>query len=564
MKEKNFIIQISYHDVYPDDKVPVVEILKNMSREEFFKIFLRYRSLYLDKDIVSVINSVKENRHWTFGEDLINRVKKHNSERKIKSIAHASIFNVLASRVSMLELLRQEMSIKETHTGKMNFYEGNEIFIKALLLVNDDLFKMDIKYEREETNSQLERIILTNNFSTYGVTSILFDELGIIEMVKFLEFDNFCKRNEQFQGYLNKFLQDYNRRIETSWQYVGVNLLALKHFQDYGSGAKVVGLRERLSPLSKINANEVIPLSENEDYKRFRNTPLIELEQDCYLLTDEKFIIQKVFTSLIFALIPISELSAQTFFGIYDKIFSEKWFFYKFMRKAFKPLRTDAFCEGTIFEKRDKKNIGYPDFYIRVKNSIFIFEHKDIRIPARERMSKDYEVIEKVIYNKFVEYKDKKGKNVPMGVVQLAKNADQILEGNFPFDKFNPKRVRVYPILVTFDGMFNQAGLNTFLNTEFRKKTKGNRYKIADLTVMDINTLVLFYSKFANNIIHLPKNLNAYHDYVNWYAKRVTEPADILKQFISYFDYMRQNYRTSDLRKLLYSYKIGKKFQDSI
>ena len=68
--------------------------------------------------------------------------------------------------------------------------------------------------------------------------------------------------------------------------------------------------------------------------------------------------------------------------------FSERFFFYSLMKRCF-----GLNYSGEELEKALGK--GIPDYYLRYRNRVFVFECKDVQMAAKKKLSGDYETIKK-------------------------------------------------------------------------------------------------------------------------------------------------------------------------
>lgn len=133
---------------------------------------------------------------------------------------------------------------------------------------------------------------------------------------------------------------------------------------------------------------------------------------------------------------------------------------------------------------------GCPDYYLRIGNSIFIFEIKDVLIRADNKTSYNNEELDKEIIKKLVE-KD--------GIGQLINHLDKISRREFRYADYDfinrRKSLKVYPILILNDRIFDTMGFNYKINKYFLKITeerKDFQLKVKDLVVIDVNTLIYF------------------------------------------------------------------------
>ena len=158
----------------------------------------------------------------------------------------------------MLELLRRELSVSPTNNN-MSDLDYHARFIKAILLVNDEIFDIEDLRESDITteNVRIERMLLTNNFSFYSLTGLRDNDLGLMEIIKLLEFCRFCETNNQFNDYLSQYMQQENIK---SAQHYGFKYLAI-YFAFKKSGAySCPTLVNDYQPFNKIQINDIVCL----------------------------------------------------------------------------------------------------------------------------------------------------------------------------------------------------------------------------------------------------------------------------------------------------------------
>ena len=220
------------------------------------------------------------------------------------------------------------------------------------------------------------------------------------------------------------------------------------------------------------------------------------------------FLNEKLFKGLYFKLSEINETLTKSekivdFKSVYCDHISEKKILYSVLDKAF---------AGRYFKLNGTQIKTYgingePDYYIRDRNRILLFESKDILIPADVKTSGDFRKLRLSFRDKLYFSIDKSKKRIkPKAILQLISVVERLLR-NQDFVKFdnelNSKSLNIYPILVLHDNLFNAAGLNKLINFWFNKELeklskKGlNIKKVRPLTVIDIDTLI--FNKEAIN-----------------------------------------------------------------
>lgn len=558
--EYKFQVQLGYHDIYPNAAIPSInDLLCQLSRKRFIDMFTDFRENYINIDIREVIDKICSKGDWPYGRQLKKEVQQYIDKQCSLHPEIEKGRNILICDVTLLELLRQEFAVQSSATPPSE-QKSLELFCQAILLINDKIFDLsNVNDEelqellKEHDDQWMEQILLANNFSFYSFTGVQAKLLALSELVKYMELCQFCRENADYSNYMQQFLTTHNI-ASTHWY--GYKNLAI--YNAYNKHRDVpLKLTDDYAPDYKMNINEIISLKDNQDYIAFRDRPLLECMPNHYLLINYIFLIQKIYSSVVFQLMKASGLKPQQFFGDYDKRFSEEFLFYHFMQCIFGNINNAVCITGKQMEEQHLIK-GEPDYYVRIKNSIFVFEHKDVRIKADLRMAREYKSIRNTLFSKFVKVRQSNGKESKLGVSQLADNVQRILQKEFPFDKdYNSNRVTIYPILVIADSQFNQHGINSLLAREFRDITNNFGKYVSELTVIDMNTLILFSEKLSNGKIRFADSINQYHNYLRHYKSLIRKNGinGLFDRFISYADFMLQLYPKYKLRKLLNEFR---------
>lgn len=156
-----------------------------------------------------------------------------------------------------------------------------------------------------------------------------------------------------------------------------------------------------------------------------------------------------------------------------------------------------------------------PDYYVRNGNYIYLFEAKDILVKKEVKTSFDFSLIEEEFKEKlFYSPKNKKKK----AVLQLLNSLKKILKNEFTFDNgLKPEKARIYPIIILQDTLYNVPGLNYMVNLWFFEELLKLEYeninidKVKPLTIIDIDTFILYSSYFKKNNVKLHTLIDDYH-----------------------------------------------------
>ena len=191
--------------------------------------------------------------------------------------------------------------------------------------------------------------------------------------------------------------------------------------------------------------------------------------------------------------------------------FSERFLFYSLMKKCFGLNYVNY--SGEELEKALGK--GMPDYYLRRRNKIFVFECKDVQMAAKKKLSGDYETIKKAIFEKYVANSKGHAKGIGQLANVIVEKLPSILR---EVDKSAPNSVIfVYPVIVYFDDCFDVEGPNYLLNKEFQRiiseKNVTADYEVKDVVMVNIEQLMRLENFFAAEKLDLAYLINSYIEY---------------------------------------------------
>jgi hypothetical protein len=340
-----------------------------------------------------------------------------------------------------------------------------------------------------------------------------------IQFLKSLYFFKFCENNETFKNYLNIFLNEYKLK---NWQEYMSNIskIYIRKFDSKRNSWSMV-VKEDFKELQNFLSQFCVDIENFEtklDFMSLRNTPILKTEGDEYIQLNLNFLIDKIYQGIQFDFAKVlvknkatynSKLIKNTiqFNSIYGDVFTESGLFYKVMEYAF----------GKSATKRmtgiEMKNIitAEPDYYIRDKSKIFLFEYKNVLLSARVKNSHNADHIIEEVLKKWV----KNENGAPKGVSQIVNSINNLLDGGFDkLDMIDTKNCTIYPILIFEDHCMNTPGINHILNLEFRKiileKNLPLQHKIKDIVALDLNTLVQYQELFRNSKFKLSSCITEY------------------------------------------------------
>jgi hypothetical protein len=341
----------------------------------------------------------------------------------------------------------------------------------------------------------------------------LFRFLADNQKIKFLA-DRFCKYYEikdpkEYFGMLLPLLRDISAKKQEG--FFEFNLTKDEQYE------KSLSFIDKLA-IQKYNA------ADDLDYKSIRSQPFVQLEENKYRITHPLFFTDKIFKGVFFDLSRLNNEAPaneriKEFRSFYGTEFSERFVFYEIMKYSFKK----RYIQFTGKDFEEMKLDGRSDYYIRNSNSIFLFECKEVLINASIKENGISKDLEAEFQKKFIA----DGKN-PKAIRQLVNNITFIINEKNDFDRnYKVKNIKIYPILILHDVMFESAGFNYLLNFWFTQEIESLRQlnkempTIKPLIVLGIDTLILISDLLRDNKITLKEVLEEYYKSTKFNPKRV-------------------------------------------
>lgn len=359
-----------------------------------------------------------------------------------------------------------------------------------------------------------------------------------IQFIKAIYFFRFCEQDEVFIDYLNIFLAEYNL---SSWHDYLMNLLQLylrkfEQLQTPSVTEVTDDHPEIINFLSELSI-DVNSFKSDIDFLGIRNKPIYALNRNQYLFLNLNFLVDKIYQGIQFdfARVLVSKSAefkgkpiknVPQFLAIFGEKFSESGLFYSVMNYVFGKSGYILHSGESIIEFFEE---GEPDFYIRDKGKIYLFEFKNVYLGTQLKHSKDFETIRDGIFEKFVENKNGK----PKGVTQLVSTIQKLRNGEFEkFDHFDYRNVIIYPVIVYVDFSFNLVGVNYLLNREMRRRIEEtkipNQGNIKGLVMIDLDSLIKFQDLFREKKLKINHCFNNYLEYVR---RGYIDPLDKISTF---------------------------------
>ncbi|MUU78454.1 hypothetical protein [Winogradskyella endarachnes] len=484
------IQRLEFEDVFPEEeKQEVLFYLKNISRETLLKSigFFNTNNLPNFDNFFSSPEIAKD-----IYDRIVDYSKKNGIKNKPETVSkHASL------KLSELILSNRKELLEDNENSSIDEDEIN--LFKAFLVVNREINK---NQNLESTsNSNFEKLVdfsVIFNFPLSDLAIFENDDLEFLKLiyttlvkVEFL-FD-FLNSEPEFENLKAHLIASFNTDNEEDFfkemKYLFGKLLELKTSNNY-----IFKVEDENSEkfLTSMTSDDILT---DEDFTYIKINPIYKIEEHTYSIVNYFYVIDKFYRSSKFKIKEIYESDSDlkskygNFFNFFNKEFSENFLMKKVLDEIFhKPYFTKK-------PESDTELPGEPDYYLRHNNNIFVFENKDVLIAKAVKASADIEKINETLKIKFLG-----DENHKVGIGQLINTIEEILEKKFRFDSYvnSKNNLKIYPILLVHDRIFQTLGINYRLNSwyleslEERLSDKFNLSNIKSLTVIDIDTIILW------------------------------------------------------------------------
>ncbi|WP_462267670.1 hypothetical protein [Mucilaginibacter sp.] len=335
----------------------------------------------------------------------------------------------------------------------------------------------------------------------------------VLQFLKVYYFFKFCETNDDYGGYLNLFLESLSLPSYKSylWKLISpyLNLQVsdeptpIMHFE---------GDEQFLSFYSRMAINDKATI--DRDYKSLRTFPLFRLSEHKFLFLDFRFFVDKLYNGFLFDFSERVGLSFPKLKKGLGNHFSEPVLFYSIMHNCFEGYGN---INLTGEQLKEKLKEAEPDYYIRHRNDIFLFEFKDILVSSDVKYADGIDKVKDGLLDKLE--KDTKGKR--KGITQLLNSIKQIKTGVYAdreIDCSPADGASVFPIIVHTDISLEAYGVNYFLNQRMKELKQMDGVLtdgIQNLTMIHLDNLLLLQDHFKSGKLELGDCLKSYHKYIS-------------------------------------------------
>jgi hypothetical protein len=409
----------------------------------------------------------------------------------------------------------------------LNIQSTNYLF-QLYLLFNDDVldcYEKAVKsVENYEGVDKIQRMLLAMTFPQADFFNADYFQVVNTQMYKAIKLLDYISTNPDYQTLFAKFLNDYycSSKEEYFKSIASAVVLPLMNKKPGWSNLKLLEgntyYKDRLF-IEKITVeSNDTKLYEQNDYLSLRSRPLFKISEGEYRVIYDLFLIKKIYNGLLFLLSDLvnsdKQLFKRNFLGSIRNEFSEGILVYEILQSIY------SLYNMVQFNGNEFKAVGLqrePDYYIRNEHTILLFESKDFYIPGEIKLSYDFNKIEAEL----------KKDRLDKAVKQLIKNIERVLSKEMILDtSYDVNKISILPIIVVHDSLYSAAALNCWVNYWFedglrtlQQRTLLKHFdfsKVLPLTVVEIDTLIIYEKHFKRGEINFESLLYNYQNFVSF------------------------------------------------
>lgn len=489
------IVRLEFNHIFSniENKKDTINYLKNVSRYTLENIigFLTTNPLPNFDNFFS--DEVTQKK---ISEKVIAHCKANNYTIKpelITTEGSLTIAEIILSNKK--ELILNNILEEDRDRDEMNLF-------KAFLVTNEKLPRSE-KITLSSTTENIEKyaeMMISMKFSSCDLGVFEDDDVELIKLIyvssyKFEQLLAFLNSNKDYEYLLKELCQFFKQEtIESLKTQVDLLLIQVLLFRVRKSYKFHVENKDTINFLNSLISEEIIV---DGDFLNLRNFPIYKIDENTFSIINPFFVLDKFTISIKFFLkesfIRKNNLkpSDRKFFNFYNKLFSEFFLMKNLLNNIFSKK---YFIKHNLLESENKK----PDYYLRYGKDIFIFEYKDSLIAKDIKTSGNIEKILETLIGKYlINPKNKKR----IGIGQIINHIEAIVNYNFLYDNEieKKKKYNIFPILLLSERTLEIPGINFIFNIWFKNNLSYDNafFKVKDLVVMDIDSLIFFEEYFT-------------------------------------------------------------------
>lgn len=539
-----------YQDFYDDGMTPPVDYLRGIDKEWLVTSICHWISVdSFDSFSMSAYNGMRvlfqDYMHDSEVKQLFARLKATEGQ-------FHGFFHTLINHGALYVLLKKVLMLDNTE-GDKDTLDAMQGLFKAVLAENSLEMEYDatlLKDLGKYGELQNAAIMIQQDLLNLGRFGENVNELSRMQMMKMLALGAYANRKGSDIGAaFDRIIKD--KGIDGQFSMLLAMLMPLQVYKDVGGFREglIVLMRqdyEKLDALRLWNLFEasvkdrfidmgnreqitsIIGQKEEHEIDCFRSHPVIRLLSGDYLIVSQHLYAHLLFDGLKEEVLKQLENSAgKNYRSVLATDFSEKSLFVKAMYSFGRDKRI-KYIDDSGF----RKGIAAPDFVVKTRHDVFIFESKDLKMRRGMEDGTDIDRVMTFMDEQLNKKKDNKKGN--KGLTQLVQFMEEYFQGDFPdvygcSKKPVKENMRVHPILVMSNRLFSVRGVNYVLQHKLNERIdeseilRQRKKQIEGLIVMDLDMMMflasakggftLFRNMMSSYLTQLRKGQQDYHEY---------------------------------------------------
>ncbi len=463
---------------------------------------------------------------------------------------------IIFSHKYTLELIQKELKKhrKIAYEEKELSRQQQKNLFKAYLLIIEDV---NSKIRTHYGNEKLPWTELYRNYNwRLRINQIDLSKTKQLnyELLRGIALFKFLSENEKTKEAMEIFLKKTNKKNGSD--YIRSIEKVLKTITDTSFKYPLLEYHKDFLNNFCVDPND---FERQKDFVALRAKPLFKVRPNLYAVINWNFLVDKLYTGLLFDFYKKSEIKSFpkfiNFKSFLGKDFSEKFLIAPILDKCLGQNK-----HAVKFSDYNDKE-GYPDFYYREGKYLFLFEIKDNLMSKEIIDSHNYEQLIKNIERNFIKSKSK-GKKQLKGISQIFNQLKDLNENCYPEDNFVEKRIKtrnlvVYPIIIYTDSRYQLPTLDQYLNEKLEEKINSHNLeaeKEDDKLKFKVKPLTLINAEwFYDHYTYLKDNSTSFKKMIDDYQKHIKKRTERLEKTHS-FEYFQQEmgitFERYTLRKL--------------
>ncbi|NLR94980.1 hypothetical protein [Flammeovirga agarivorans] len=525
--------RLNFNDLFPEDPKDFFEYLNGISKEDMMKVvpfLLNDNTTQLPvKDLISSWFSDPQ-----ISEELINKIGTNYS---------------IIDTTSSLDFLERVIDFKENLKDEKSKTEIEKDLLKAYLLINSEQEQKENNNELTDGNLDFKEnaiaLLIQLNYHNSDYSNFKLDRIFLNQIYKSIFFFKYLESDEIFEKHLELFYSKINEHHWKEW-IKNITSLIISTISNQSKSYDDICVKKDENFESNCMFLDSLILNDSNsipDYINLRSYPIIKIADGHYRILFKLFLIEKLFKSIQFKFsLEINNeveksFKIKDFRAIHCDNFSERTLLYNVLNKSFPQNKKWINLTGDNFLEKGFQ--GEPDYYVRFKNKVFLFESKDVILKGDEKQSRNYNTIKNALKKKFYKI-DNNGSIEKKAVLQIIENIKRIYANYYSIcdNLSKTNQIKIYPVIITHDRQFDSLGVNALVNTWFiseleKLKSELPLSNIQQITIINIDTFISYQDTFfQRGVNRLEKYIDEYH-YLN-------TNDDKIKQFYSFSSFINE------------------------